>query len=75
MNLRDVGDQLKSVFQKFSRIQQATIIVATVAIIIAIAVLVYWANKPVYKILFANLTEEDAATVVSRLKAKKSRII
>lgn len=71
MNLRDVGDQLKSVFQKFSRVQQATIIAAAAAIIISIAVLVYWANKPVYKILFANLTEEDAASVVSRLKAKK----
>ncbi|MCX8084754.1 MAG: flagellar basal-body MS-ring/collar protein FliF [Calditerrivibrio sp.] len=71
MNLRDVAEQFKTVFQKFSRIQQITIITAAVAILLSIVVLVYWANKPVYKVLFANLTQEDAAEVVSRLKAKK----
>ncbi len=71
MNLRDVGEQFKTVFQKFSRVQQITIVSAAVAILLSIIVLVYWANKPVYKILFANLNQEDAAEVVAKLKAKK----
>lgn len=71
MNLRDVGEQFKTVFQKFSRVQQIAIISAAIAILLSIIVLVYWANKPVYKILFANLNQEDAAEVVAKLKAKK----
>lgn len=71
MNLKDVGEQFKTVFQKFSKVQQVAIISAAVAIVLSIIVLVYWANKPVYKILFANLSQEDAAEVVAKLKAKK----
>jgi flagellar M-ring protein FliF len=71
MNIKDVGEQFKKVFQKFSKVQQITIISAAVAILLSIIVLVYWANKPVYKILFANLSQEDAAEVVAKLKAKK----
>lgn len=71
MNLKDVGEQFKTVFQKFSKVQQIAIISAAVAILLSIIVLVYWANKPVYKILFANLSQEDAAEVVAKLKAKK----
>lgn len=71
MNLRDIGEQFKVVFQKFSRVQQITILTAAAAILFSIVALVYWANKPVYKVLFANLNQEDAANVVTKLKAKK----
>ncbi|MEF3254041.1 MAG: flagellar M-ring protein FliF, partial [Deferribacterales bacterium] len=71
MNLRDITEQFKTVFQKFSRVQQITIVIAAAAILVSIVVLVYWANKPVYKVLFANLNQEDAAAVVAKLKAKK----
>lgn len=71
MNLRDIWEQFKAVFQKFSRIQQITIVTAAAAILFSIVALVYWANKPVYKVLFANLNQEDAASVVAKLKAKK----
>ncbi|BAI80016.1 flagellar M-ring protein FliF [Deferribacter desulfuricans SSM1] len=71
MALKDFINQFKAVFNSLSLIQKVSIVTATVAVFLTIIVLVIWANKPVYKTLYSNLSSDDAAKIVEELKANK----
>jgi len=43
-------------------------IAATIAVIVGV---VLWANQPVYRLLYSNLSPEDAGTIVEKLKEMK----
>jgi flagellar M-ring protein FliF len=38
---------------------------------IGVGMMVYWTNKPEYRVLFSNLGTDDAANIVARLQEKK----
>ena len=71
MSFQAVLEQFKTVFNKLTLLQKVSIIVATVAVFLSITVLIIWANKPVYKTLYANMNADDAGLVISKLKEKK----
>ena len=71
MSFQAVLEQFKTVFNKLTLLQKISIITATVAVFLSVAVLIIWANKPVYKTLYANMNADDAGLVISKLKEKK----
>ncbi|KAA0257044.1 flagellar M-ring protein FliF [Deferribacter autotrophicus] len=71
MALKDFINQFKTVFNNLSLVQKVSIISATAAVFLSIVVLVIWANKPVYKTLYANLSPDDASKIVESLKGKR----
>lgn len=70
MNLRQFVQELTSAFKSFSLIQKIAIIGGTAAILIAIIILVLWANKPVYKTLYGNLDETSRNQIEEYLQDK-----
>lgn len=71
MTLQEIYSQLKEVFLKMSLIQKLSIIAAAIAVIVSAMVLIIWANKPTYKTLYSNLSSEDAAQVIEKLKEQR----
>lgn len=70
MALGDMVSQFQETFKKLTLLQKASVAAAVAAVFISVIVIVYWANRPVYKMLFAGLTPDDAAAVVEKLKAQ-----
>ncbi|PLX69230.1 MAG: flagellar M-ring protein FliF [Denitrovibrio sp.] len=68
MALSDIVSQFKDTYIKLSLLQKVSVAAALAAVFISVAVIVFWANKPVYKTLFAGMVQEDAASVVDKLK-------
>jgi len=68
MALGDVVSQFQETFSKLSILQKVSVAAAIAAVFISLAVVMYWANRPVYKTLFAGMTSDDAALVVEKLK-------
>lgn len=64
-------DKAKNLWTARSMSQQVMIAGLTVAVLVAFAVGVYIMNKPDYKVLYSKLSPEDAAKVVTMLKATK----
>ncbi|MCD8554568.1 flagellar basal-body MS-ring/collar protein FliF [Seleniivibrio sp.] len=71
MALGDIVSQFQETFKKLTLLQKASVVAAVAAVVISVVVIVYWANRPVYKMLFAGLTQEDAASVIEKLKAER----
>ncbi len=66
--LKNIYSQFLEVFNKLTLFQKISIVVAVLAVVVSVVVLVLWANKPVYTVLFADLEKNDAADVVTFLK-------
>ncbi|WP_303851111.1 flagellar basal-body MS-ring/collar protein FliF [Seleniivibrio woodruffii] len=71
MALGDIVSQFQETFKKLTLLQKVSVAAAVAAVVISVIVIVYWANRPVYKMLFAGLTQEDAASVIEKLKGEK----
>lgn len=63
------SNQLTSVFKKLTLQQKIGIAVAAVASVVAVILLINWANKPTYGVLFSNLEPKDASQIVDKLKS------
>jgi flagellar M-ring protein FliF len=70
MAIKDLNDQLKDIYSKLTLLQKVSISTAVVAVVASMIVVIMWANRPVYKTLFANLKSDDASVVVEKLKEK-----
>jgi flagellar M-ring protein FliF len=68
MALSEVISQFKDTFTKLSLLQKVSVAAALAAVFISVAVIVFWANRPVYKTLFAGMPQDDAAMVIEKLK-------
>ncbi|PLX66756.1 MAG: flagellar M-ring protein FliF [Denitrovibrio sp.] len=71
MALSDIVSQFKETYFKLSILQKVSVAAALAAVFISVAVIVFWANRPVYKTLFAGLAQDDAASVIENLKDQK----
>ncbi len=63
------SDQFTSVFKKLNFQQKIGIGVAAIVSIVAVVMLMNWANKPTYGVLFSNLEPQDASQIVNKLKS------
>jgi flagellar M-ring protein FliF len=68
MALQDVVTQFKDIFEKLTLVQKISIGAALSAVLVTLAVLLIWANRPVYKTLYANMNADDAPLVIEKLK-------
>lgn len=64
-------DQLRSVFGNLTSGQKFTMALVFVLSIGAFAGLLYWANRPDFQVLYANLSPDDAGTIVSKLREQR----
>ena len=65
---------LERVWQGFSALpgpRKMTLAIVTVLIIASIMTFVHFTNQEDYRVLFSNLTSEDASNIVTKLKEKK----
>lgn len=70
MAVRDLSTQFLDIWSKLTSLQKVAIGAATVAVISAITALLLWANKPVYKPLYTEMTEADVKAVSDKLSQK-----
>lgn len=68
MALQDVVTQFKDIFEKLTLVQKISIGAALTAVLVTLGVLIIWANRPVYKTLYANMNSDDAPLVIQKLK-------
>jgi len=68
MALQDVVTQFKDIFEKLTLVQKISIGAALGAVLVTLGVLLIWANRPVYKTLYANMNADDAPLVIEKLK-------
>jgi flagellar M-ring protein FliF len=68
MNLRQFVEELSRAFKSFSIIQKVAILGGASAIIVALIVLILWANKPVYKTLYGNLDDTSKQQIEEYLQ-------
>ena len=64
-------EQVKNTIDKFSLVQKISLSALTLALIITFVVIMSWASKPQYGVLFSNLNEKDAGRIVDELKSNK----
>jgi flagellar M-ring protein FliF len=58
-------------FSSLDRARKTSLLVAAVVTLASIALLVYWTGQVEYRVLFSNLSTEDAGNIVSKLQEKK----
>ncbi|HVO65599.1 MAG TPA: flagellar basal-body MS-ring/collar protein FliF [Syntrophales bacterium] len=51
--------------------KKLSILIIAAVTFIGVGVMVYWTNKPEYRVLFSNLGADDAANIAARLQEKK----
>ncbi len=64
-------DRLMQGFKGLSPVQRVMLPLVIGATLIGVIALVVWTNQPEYGVLYSNLSEEDAAAVVLKLKEMK----
>lgn len=68
MAVRNLSTQFLDIWAKLTTLQKVAIGAATVAVIAAVTVLLIWANKPAYKPLYTDMTQEDVQSVTNQLR-------
>lgn len=58
-------------FASLNSARKLSILVAAIATLASIGFLVYWTGQVEYRVLFSNLTSEDAGSIVNKLQEKK----
>lgn len=66
-----VLDNVKGLWGRTSVSQRMLIVGLSAAVIVTFFLLIYWLNRPDYKVLYSRLFPEDASTVVKMLQAEK----
>ena len=67
MNVADMSENIRMMPAKKKMMLAAVLIMVITSAIL----LVSWAQKPEYQALYANLSEEDAGTIIQKLKEQK----
>lgn len=70
MTFRNISGQFLDVWAKLTLLQRVSICAAAVAVAASIVVLVVWANRPVYKTLYADMAEDDLKEISENLRQK-----
>jgi len=67
--LRQLLDQTRSAWQRFSITQRIVVVSVPVLLILGLGYLLYVGAQPKYKTLYANLSAKDAGVLVEKLKS------
>jgi flagellar M-ring protein FliF len=66
--MRELLIQLQTFYSRLSIVQKGVLIGSIAAAVAGFATLLLWSNEPEYRPLFTNLSQEDAAAIVNKLK-------
>lgn len=69
--LRTLALQIRDFLLALPPARRLSFLTLTVAVVCGTGLLAYWAQRPQYRVLFANLSGPDAAVVVEYLKTEK----
>lgn len=69
--MRELGTQLQTLYSRLSAVQKGVLLGSIVAALAGFASLLLWSNEPDYRPLFTNLTQDDAAAIVNKLKEER----
>ena len=69
--MSEFWEQIKKTIGKFSLTQKISLSVLTVALLITFVLIMSWASRPKYGVLFSNLSEKDAGRIIDELKTSK----
>ena len=70
-NFTELKNQLLQLWDNFNKRAKIIIIVSTIIAFLGLLILVNWASRPDYTVLFNNLSSEDAGSIVNRLKEQQ----
>ena len=70
-NLTELKEQLLQFWDNFSKKAKIIISVSTIVAFLGLLILVNWASRPDYTVLFNNLSSEDAGNIVNRLQEQQ----
>jgi flagellar M-ring protein FliF len=66
--MRELAAQLQAFYARLSTVQKGVLIGSILAALAGFATLLLWSSEPEFRPLFTNLTPEDAAAIVNKLK-------
>src|SRR6266511_313388 len=66
--MQELAAQLQAFFARLSTVQKGVLIGSILAALAGFATLLLWSSEPEFRPLFTNLTPEDAAAIVNKLK-------
>src|SRR6185295_10502139 len=69
--LQQIRDQLVAFFLSLPPARRVTVIAVGLASMTAVLGLAWWVQRPLYRPLFTNLSQQDAASIVEALRAEK----
>ena len=69
--MNDYWGQIKGMFDRFSFSQRISLGALALTLIIGFIVIMSWASRPKYAVLFSNLNPKDAGRIVDELKTAK----
>jgi flagellar M-ring protein FliF len=69
--MRELATQLQALYSRLSTVQKGVLIGSILAAVVGFATLLLWSNEPEYRPLFTNLTQDDAAAIVDKLKEER----
>ena len=64
-------DAVKNIWGRMSKLQRVSVVGGTVVITAAVIGLSIWASRPEYRVLYSNLSPEDAGVVIKALQTDK----
>ncbi len=70
--LLNIPDKFKTFWQQISLTQRTFLVGLSLLAIVAFVGIIVWMNKPDFRVLYSNLSPEDASRVVSTLQADKT---
>ena len=69
--MRELATQLQALYSRLSAMQKGVLLGSILAALAGFATLLLWSNEPEYRPLFTNLTQDDAAAIVDKLKEER----
>ena len=70
-NFTELKNQFLQLWNGFSKKAKIIIVVSTIIAFLGLLILVNWASRPDYTVLFNNLSSKDAGNIVNRLKEQQ----
>ena len=70
-NFSEIKDQFLQLWDGFSKRAKIIIVVSTIIAFLGLLILVNWASRPDYTVLFNNLSSKDAGNIVNRLQERQ----
>ncbi|MBI9074732.1 MAG: flagellar M-ring protein FliF [Desulfatibacillum sp.] len=69
--MNDIFRRIAEIFQAMSPGRRISLIVVLAGLVVAFGMMFFWAGTPEYQVLFAQLSQEDAGKIVSKLQEQR----